>query len=76
MIGKVISYGNNRNQAIDRMYRALSEYLVRGIHTNIAFNRAIIKDPVFIEGNVTTRFVEDFLNRTPKDLFNSTVSQD
>ncbi len=76
MIGKVISYGANRRQAIDRMYRALSEYLVRGIHTNIAFNRAIIKDPVFIEGNVTTRFVEDFLNRTPKDLFHSAPTKD
>ncbi|MCC5834475.1 MAG: acetyl-CoA carboxylase biotin carboxylase subunit [Opitutales bacterium] len=71
MIAKVISYGVNRNQAIDRMYRALSEYLIRGIHTNIAFNRAIIKDPVFIEGDVTTRFIEDFLKRTPKDLFHS-----
>ncbi len=71
MIAKVISYGVNRTQAIDRMYRALSEYLIRGIHTNIAFNRAIIKDPVFIEGDVTTRFIEDFLKRTPKDLFHS-----
>jgi acetyl-CoA carboxylase biotin carboxylase subunit len=69
MIAKVISSGNNRRQALDRMYRALSEYIVRGIHTNIAFNRAIVRDPVFIRGDVTTRFIEEFLHRTPKELF-------
>lgn len=75
MIAKVISHGSNRKQALDRMYRALSEYLIRGIHTNIAFNRAIIRDPIFADGEVTTKFVEDFLNRTPKEMFQSSVDK-
>ena len=67
MIAKVITYGPTRQLALDRMHRALSEYLIRGIRTNISFARAIVNDPVFAEGRATTRFVEDFLARTPKD---------
>jgi acetyl-CoA carboxylase biotin carboxylase subunit len=69
MISKLITYGRTRNLALDRMGRALSEYLIRGIKTNISFNRAIVNDPVFRQGGATTGFVEDFFNRTPKDLF-------
>ncbi len=67
MIAKVITYGRTRELALDRMHRALSEYLIRGIRTNISFARAIVRDPVFAEGRATTRFVEEFLARTPKD---------
>lgn len=70
MIGKLITYGRNRDVAIDRMYRALSEYLIRGIRTSIPFCRAIMKDPTFRNGHVTTKYVEEFMSRTPKDLFN------
>ncbi len=69
MIAKVISFGRNRELALNRMNRALSEYLIRGIQTTIPFSRAIINDPVFREGGATTRFIEDFLDRTPKSLF-------
>jgi acetyl-CoA carboxylase biotin carboxylase subunit len=69
MIAKVITYGPTRELALDRMYRALSEYLIRGIRTNISFARAIIRDPVFAEQGATTKFIEEFLARTPRDLF-------
>jgi acetyl-CoA carboxylase biotin carboxylase subunit len=68
MISKVITYGSTRQVTLDRMYRALSEYLIRGINTNIAFLRSIIRDPVFAEGRATTKFVEDYFARVPKDL--------
>lgn len=69
MIGKLMTFGKTREIAIDRMHRALSEYLVRGIKTTIPFCKAIMLDPVFREGkNVTTKYIEDFLNRSPKDL--------
>ncbi len=68
MIGKLITYGRSREVAIDRMYRALSEYLIRGISTSIPFCRAIMQDPTFRNGQVTTKYVEDFLARAPKDL--------
>src|SRR5690606_31900187 len=41
MISKVITFGRNREVALDRMNRALSEYLVRGIHTNVSFLRGV-----------------------------------
>lgn len=69
MIGKVVTYGPTRELALDRMNRALSEYLIRGIRTNISFCRAIIRDPVFREGGATTKFVESFLARTPNEMF-------
>ena len=42
------------------MYRALSEYLIRGIKTTIPLHKAIMADPVFIEGKATTAYMEDF----------------
>jgi acetyl-CoA carboxylase biotin carboxylase subunit len=69
MIGKVIAHGRTRKIALDRMYRALSEYLIRGIKTNVAFAKAIIVDPAFRQGEATTSYVEEFLKRTPKNLF-------
>ncbi len=69
MIGKLITYGSNRKTALERMYRALSEYLIRGIKTTIPLQRAIMSDPIFIEGKATTAYIEEFMNRTPPDLF-------
>ena len=69
MIGKLISFGPTRKVALERMYRALSEYLIRGIKTTIPLHRAIMADPTFIEGKATTAYMEDFMSRTPTDLF-------
>ena len=69
MISKVITYGRSRKLALDRMSRALSEYLIRGIKTTIPFSKAIVNDPVFRNGGATTRYLEEFVNRTPKHLF-------
>ncbi|HRE08300.1 MAG TPA: acetyl-CoA carboxylase biotin carboxylase subunit [Opitutaceae bacterium] len=69
MIGKLITYGPDRKTALERMYRALSEYLIRGIKTTIPLHKAIMSDPVFIEGKATTAYMEEFMARTPTDLF-------
>ena len=69
MIAKVMTYGRTREHALDRMDRALGEYLIRGIKTNIPFSRAIIRDPHFKEGKYTTKFIEEFLERVPKDIY-------
>jgi len=69
MISKVITFGKTRDLALDRMERARGEYLIRGINTNIPFSRAIIRDPVFREGKATTKYVEEFFKRVPKDLY-------
>lgn len=69
MIGKLICYGKTREIAVERTYRALSEYLIRGIKTTIPLHKAIMQDPIFKEGKATTAYMEDFLNRTPADMF-------
>jgi acetyl-CoA carboxylase, biotin carboxylase subunit len=69
MIGKLICFGGTRKIALQRSYRALSEYLVRGIKTTIPLHKAIMSDPTFIEGKATTAYMEDFMARTPPDLF-------
>jgi acetyl-CoA carboxylase, biotin carboxylase subunit len=69
MIGKLICFGPTRKVALQRSYRALSEYLVRGIKTTIPLHKAIMSDPTFIEGKATTAYMEDFMARTPADLF-------
>ncbi len=69
MIAKVMTFGSSRELALDRMDRALGEYLIRGIKTNIAFSQAIIRDPHFREGKATTQFIEEFLQRVPKDIY-------
>jgi acetyl-CoA carboxylase biotin carboxylase subunit len=69
MISKVITFGKTRELALDRMDRALGEYLIRGIKTNIPFSRAIIRDPHFRAGKATTKFIEEFFERVPKDIY-------
>jgi len=69
MIGKLICFGATRKEALERAYRALSEYLVRGIKTTIPLHKAIMADPLFIEGKATTAYMEDFLTRTTPELF-------
>ncbi|HEY5550909.1 MAG TPA: acetyl-CoA carboxylase biotin carboxylase subunit [Opitutaceae bacterium] len=69
MIGKLIVHGQDRNIAIQRMYRALSEYIIRGIKTTIPLHQAIMSDPAFIAGKATTAYIEEFFSRTPPDLF-------
>jgi len=69
MIGKLICSGKTRKEALERTYRALSEYLIRGIKTTIPLHKAIMADPVFIEGKATTSYMEEFLGRTTPDLF-------
>lgn len=69
MLSKLITFGHTREIAIDRMYRALSEYIIQGIPTTIPFCKAIMQDPAFRNAQFSTKYVEDFLNRAPKSLF-------
>ena len=57
MIAKVIGMGTTREHAIQRMRRALDEYLIRGIKTTIPFQQAIMHDPDFVRGKYNTSFV-------------------
>jgi len=57
MISKLCAYGRTRNEAIQRMLRALQEYTVEGIITNIPFHRWALKHPRFIAGDLDTGFI-------------------
>jgi acetyl-CoA carboxylase biotin carboxylase subunit len=59
MIAKLIVWGENRVEAILRMRRALREYQVRGIKTNIAFHQWILRHPRFMSGDFNTAFIDD-----------------
>jgi acetyl-CoA carboxylase, biotin carboxylase subunit len=69
MIGKLICFSTTRKGSLELAYRALSEYLIRGIKTTIPLHRAIMADPLFIEGKATTAYMEEFLTRTTPELF-------
>jgi acetyl-CoA carboxylase biotin carboxylase subunit len=58
MIGKLITWGSNRKEAMDRMQRALTEYRVGGIKTNLAFHRRVMKNAAFREGRYDTSYIE------------------
>lgn len=57
MMAKLILHGANREQAVARGRRALFEYLVGGITTNIPFHAALLEDPDFLQGKLTTEFI-------------------
>ena len=61
MIGKLISFGDTRDQAIRRMRIALSEMMVDGIKTNIALHQTLMLDPRFIEGGTSIHYLEQKL---------------
>ncbi|WP_309897049.1 acetyl-CoA carboxylase biotin carboxylase subunit [Archangium sp.] len=61
LLAKLIVYAEDRPTAIRRMQRALGEYVVQGIRTNIPFHRAAMAEDAFVEGNYDTRFVERLL---------------
>lgn len=60
MIAKLITVAQTRDEAINKMYRALSEFVIEGIKTTIPFHLKLMQNPKFIEGDYTTKFMETF----------------
>ena len=60
MIAKLICTGPNREQAIERMKRALDEFIIEGVQTTIPFHRQLMDHPDFVAGNYTTKFMESW----------------
>tara|TARA_B100000795_G_scaffold269127_1_gene257644 strand:+ start:595 stop:2577 length:1983 start_codon:yes stop_codon:yes gene_type:complete len=59
MIAKLITYGEDRSQSIDRMVDALDNYYIRGVNHNISFLNALMVHPRFIAGDLSTNFIAD-----------------
>jgi acetyl-CoA carboxylase biotin carboxylase subunit len=68
MIGKLIVVGKDRREAMDRMSRALAEYMITGIKTTISFQQAILQDPNFRRGVYSTSFIEQLLGGARREL--------
>ncbi len=75
MISKLCAYGRDRQDAIEKMRRALREYEVGGIKTTLPFFREIMDDEVFIEGNLDTGFISAF-NERKKEKVTDETTQD
>jgi len=58
MISKLIAWGRDRDEAIARMRRALYEYIIGGITSNIPFHKAVMENPRFVKGELGTHFID------------------
>ena len=61
MIGKLITIAQTREEAINTMYRALSEYVIEGVKTTIPFHLQLMQDERFRSGDFNTKFLEGFV---------------
>ena len=71
LLEKVIAWAPTREEAVQRMDRALREFRIRGVKTNLAFLEAVIGHPSFVTGDLTTRFIDE----TP-ELFHFPLRRD
>src|ERR1700754_5197215 len=67
MIAKLICHGKDREEAMNRMQRALSQFVVQGIHTTIPLHQRIFADEEFCAGRFDTKFMERFLQRQKEE---------
>ena len=58
LIAKLIAWGRDRDEAIGRMQRALYEYVIVGVKTNIPFHQAVMGNERFVQGELGTHFIE------------------
>jgi acetyl-CoA carboxylase biotin carboxylase subunit len=67
MIGKLIVYGRDRDECIRRMKRALEEFVVEGMKTTIPLHQKLIRDPEFLAGDYTIKWLEKWLERSREE---------
>jgi propionyl-CoA carboxylase alpha chain len=60
MLSKLITYGKNRNEAMQRMLEAISEYDVEGVSTTLPFGKFVFEHDAFRSGNFDTNFVKKY----------------
>lgn len=67
MIAKLITTAQTREEAINKMKRALDEFVIEGIKTTIPFHRQLMDDPAYVEGNYTTAFMDTWEMLPPEE---------
>jgi len=74
MIAKLVTYGKDREQAIERMLRAIDEYQITGISTTLSFCKFVLEHEAFVSGNFNTKFVELYFK--PEVLENKPTNEE
>ncbi|MBS1764618.1 MAG: acetyl-CoA carboxylase biotin carboxylase subunit [Bacteroidetes bacterium] len=74
MIAKLITYGRNREEAIQRMIRAIDEYKITGCETTLPFCRFVMEHPAFVKAQFDTNFVKKYFK--PEYLQKSDVAEE
>jgi acetyl-CoA carboxylase biotin carboxylase subunit len=64
LLAKLIVWGSDREEAINRLHRALSETMISGVHTTVDFYKLLIRDSAFVNGQVHTGLVGEFISRS------------
>jgi acetyl-CoA carboxylase biotin carboxylase subunit len=64
LLAKLIVWGSDRDEAIDRLHRALSETMISGVNTTVDFYKLLIRDAAFANGQVHTGLVGEFISRS------------
>ena len=59
LLSKLVTWGSDRQEAIDRMARALEEYRIEGLDTSITFHRKVMRHPAFVAGDLSTAFLDE-----------------
>jgi acetyl-CoA carboxylase biotin carboxylase subunit len=67
MVAKLITTAQTREEAINKMKRALDEFIVEGVKTTIPFHRQLMEHPDYLAGNYTTKFMEDFVLQSEEE---------
>lgn len=67
MVAKLITTAQTREEAINKMKRALDEFVIEGVKTTIPFHRQLMDDPAYVEGNYTTAFMNDWEMEEPEE---------
>ena len=73
MLGKLIVYGSDRPEAVERMRRALEQFVIVGIPTTLPFLQFVMSHAGFVAGNVSTRLVDQMI---PQMLAQSKIRMD
>ena len=70
MLSKLITYGKDREEATERMIRAIEDYKVAGVETTLSFGKYVMQHPAFISGNFDTHFVKNHFDPAKLDETN------
>jgi propionyl-CoA carboxylase alpha chain len=73
MLAKLVTYGADRNEAIQRMIEAINQYEIKGIETTLPFGKFVCKHEAFVSGNFDTHFVKNYY--TPELLHEETKTE-